>query len=155
VDALAGEARTARELLLGCAAGLAVVHVALTPLVARHGPAGMALAGCSSALVLSRARYLLPSPAALPGLAAGAVGLLVTLGVGLGEHAAWRTAGALGLTGAGGVLLAASRRPTVRSPDASRSVLLVDPLLQALETACLVALPPLLVLANGVLESLP
>ncbi|SFC15198.1 WXG100 protein secretion system (Wss), protein YukD [Nocardioides terrae] len=155
VDALADEARTARELLLGASVGLAVVHVGLTPLVARHGPAGLALSGCAAAIVLLRARHLAPSLAALPGLAAGALGLLVTVGVALWEHDTWRTVGALGLAGAGGVLLAVARGPTAGGEDAHGPALLVRPLLRALETACLVALLPLLVLAGGALESLP
>ncbi|MFI2707975.1 hypothetical protein ACH5WX_10545, partial [Nocardioides sp. CER28] len=122
---------------------------AVTPAVAGHGTAGVALAGCASVLALLRARHHPPPIDALPGLSAGALGLLATAVVALGAHPAWRTVGSVVLAGAGGVLLAA---PQLRSRT---SGVLVRPLLTALETACLVALAPLLVLASGALESLP
>lgn len=141
---LADEARVARQLIGGLATGLAAVELVFLPVVAWQGPSGVALAGCGAAVTVLRARHLPPAEA-LPGLAAGGLGLLATASVALWLHESWRPAGSLVLAGVGGVLL------TVRWPRA------LDPLArlltQTIETACLIALLPLLVLATGVLEA--
>ena len=146
VAALAREARTARELLLGLSVGLAAVHVALVGPVAASGACGAALAGCASAFVLLRSRHHAAPAEALSGLVTGGVGLLVTSAVTLWLHEPWRPVGALVLAGVGGLLLAWPRgRPSLLGP----------PLLRAAETACLVALLPLVVLTGDLLARLP
>jgi hypothetical protein len=141
---LADEARIAHQLIGGLTVGFAVVEMALLPVAAWQGPSGIALAGCAAAVTVLRTRHL-PSVEALPGRAAGGLGLLVSASVALWLHESWRPAGSLVLAGVGFVLLTV-RWPRVQGP-------LARLLTQAIETACLVALPPLLVLATGVLEA--
>lgn len=149
---IAEEARVARELLVGLAVGLAVVQLTVTPVVAVHGLSGLALASCASALTVLRSRHHVSAAEVLPGLLAGGLGLLVTAGVALGMHESWRPVGSLVLAGAGGVLLVvgwflASPRHEVRGRG-----LIVRPAMQALESTCLAALLPLLVLVSGAWE---
>ncbi|GAA1953025.1 hypothetical protein GCM10009798_10270 [Nocardioides panacihumi] len=156
VDAgrLADEARVARELLVGVAVGLAIVQLTVTPVVAAQGPSGIALASCASAFALLRSRHHISAAEVLPGLLAGGLGLLLTAGVALGMHEPWRPIGSLVLAGAGGVLLVAAWLVPSRRGDARGHGLLLRPALQALESACLAALLPLLVLATGALGHL-
>jgi hypothetical protein len=155
VAALAGEVQLARELLVGLAVGLAVVHLALVPVVARHGPAGIALAGCASACSLLRARHHSVPVEALPGAVAGGLGLLTSAAAALWWHEPWRPAGAWLLAGAGVVGLVGSqlRARASRAPQRGHGWdVIVGPVLRALESCCLVALLPLLVLTSDVLE---
>lgn len=147
VARLDDEVRVARELLGGLALGLAVVEVALAPVVAGLGPAGVALAGCACTLTLLRARHHAAAAEALPAVVAGAAGLLAVAAAALWLHEAWRPAGGVVLAGVGGVLALAPRA----SPDAP----LAAAALRFAETGCLVALLPLLTLATGALGLLP
>jgi hypothetical protein len=147
LEVLAAEARVARELLVGLTVGLVTVQVALTPVVACAGTTGVALAGCASAFTLLRARHTAPPAVVLPAVVAGAVSLIATAGVGLWLHESWRPAGSWVLVGAGGVLLAV--------PSTFGGTLLLRPTLQVVETGCLVALLPLLVVLARVWELVP
>jgi hypothetical protein len=147
LEALAAQASTARELLLGLSAGLAVLHVALVPVVARHGPLGGAVAACGSGFLLLRGRHQSASAPALLGLGGG-LGLLATAAAALVAHPSWRPAGGVLLAGAGGVVLTAGWLH-------DRPSLLVAPVLRAVETLCLIALAPLVVLATGTAAGAP
>jgi hypothetical protein len=155
-DRLAAQAGVARELVVGLAVGLGIVQAVLTPVVAGQGARGLALAASASAFVLLRARHHAAWAEALPGVLAGGLGLLATAGVALWWHQPWRPAGALVLTGAGGVLLtrAGGPRPPLDGRDGQGSGALVGLALRALEAAFLAALLPLLVLATHATEAL-
>lgn len=138
------EAAVARELLCGLGVGLAVVQVAVTPVVADHGACGIALACCGSLIALTRAGPDRVPTESMPGRLAGAVGIVMIAATVFWQHPAWRpTEGPL-LAGAGGALLAtpllAPRSPVVLWAC------------RAIEAACLMGLLPLLVLTTGVLE---
>jgi hypothetical protein len=155
-DAVAAEARVARELMVGLATGLGTVQVVVTPLVARQGVPGAVLAGCAAVLVLLRARHHAASLDVLPGSVTGAVALLAALGTALWLHPAWRPVGGPVLAGVAGVLLAQSpvRRPPAGGRDARASDAVLRSALRALEVLLLVALLPLLLVVTDATELL-
>jgi len=143
VDAvrMAADVRTAHEILLAMSATAGVVLVLAAPTVAGLGVPGAAVAVVACLVSMLRTRHHRAADEILLGLAAGLLGLVlvaVTL-IRLHPCQAPETAAALAL--GGGVLLALTRVDTA-SARRSRIADLV-------ETAGLVALLPLLVLAVG------
>lgn len=144
-DAVGSDARTAHEILLGISATVGVLLVIVAPLAVGIGWTGTLLAVAASFVVMLRTRQYRTGSEVLVGLVSGVLGLLATGLAVLWLHPDWRPTLAVVLAATGGVLLALTMLPGEVSVRRGR-------LGDVAETACLVALLPLFVLATGVIS---
>lgn len=143
---VAADARIAHEILIGIGATVGLLLVLVAPFAVSLGRFGTLLAVVACAAVMLRTRQYRTGSAVLVGLASGVLGLLATGAAVLVLHPSWRPATAVILAAAGVVVLALTMLPP---PPSVRRGRLGD----VVESAALIALLPLLVVATGVLSA--
>lgn len=140
------DARIAHQILVASSATVAVLLVLVAPLAVSLGLAGTLLAVDACLVVMLRTRQYRTGTEVLVGLSSGILGLAsVALSL-LWLHPEWRPTAAVALAATGAVLLALTLLPGVPSLRRGR-------LGDLAESACLLGLLPLLVLATGVYSS--
>jgi hypothetical protein len=144
VARVAADVRSAHELVLVWTVTVALLLAVGAPVVVALGPAG-ALLGLDAAVVVAlRARRHRDARLALAGLVAGLSGMVaIALAVLVGRPG-WRPELALGALAAAVVLVTVAPAETV--PQRAR----LDRLAELVESAAVLALMPLLLLASGV-----
>jgi type VII secretion integral membrane protein EccD len=149
VDAerVAADARTAHELLIGLSASLGVLLVLTSAPAVSLGPAGVVVSVLACAVVLLSTRQHHVGAEVLVGVTSGVLGLLSTAASVLWLHPTWRPAAAAVLLLGGVTLLALTVLPQVAEVRRGR-------LGDLLEGVALLALPPTLVVACGVVPAL-
>jgi type VII secretion integral membrane protein EccD len=140
------DARVAHEILVAVSATVGVLLVLVAPLAVSLGVWGTLVAVMSCLVVMLRTRQYRVGSEVLVGLVSGIVGLASVAVSVLWLHPDWRPAAAVVLAAAGAVLLALTLLPATPSVRRGR-------LGDVAETAALVTLPPLLVLASGVFSA--
>jgi type VII secretion integral membrane protein EccD len=140
------DARVAHEILVAVSATVGVLLVLVAPLAVSLGAWGTLVAVLSCLVVMLRTRQYRVGSEVLVGLVSGIVGLASVAVSVLWLHPDWRPAAAVVLAAAGAVLLALTLLPATPSVRRGR-------LGDVAETAALVTLPPLLVLASGVFSA--
>ena len=140
------DARVAHEILVAVSATVGVLLVLVAPLAVSLGVWGTLVAVLSCLVVMLRTRQYRVGSEVLVGLVSGIVGLASVAVSVLWLHPDWRPAAAVALAAAGAVLLALTLLPSTPSVRRGR-------LGDVAETAALVTLPPLLVLASGVFSA--
>lgn len=143
---VAADARIAHEILVGISATVGVLLVLVVPFAVSLGLWGTLLAVAACAAVMLRTRQYRTGSEVLVGLALGVLALAVTAVAVLWLHPSWRPTTAVVLAAAGAVVLAATMLPATPSVRRGR-------LGDVAESASLILLLPLLVLASGVLGS--
>jgi type VII secretion integral membrane protein EccD len=141
-DALLGH-----EILVALSATVGLLLVLATPFAVSLGPAGTLVAGLGCVVVTLRTRHHRDGAEVLVGLASGALGSTSTALSVLWLHPSWRPGATVALV-VTGVVLGASARWHATSAGRRR-------LADVAETVALLALPPTLVAATGVLGSIP
>ncbi|MBS4752106.1 type VII secretion integral membrane protein EccD [Nocardioides sp. zg-ZUI104] len=139
---VSADARLAHEILLAISGTVGVMLLAVAPLAVSLGVTGTLLAVDACLIVMLRTRQYRTGSEVMLGLASGIAGLAVTAVAVLTLHDEWRPTLAVLLAVAGAVLLAATLTPSVPSVRRGR-------LGDVLESAALIALLPLLVVAIG------
>ena len=145
-DQVGADARIAHEILVAVSSAVGLLLVLVAPLAVGLGLAGTLLAVACCLLVMLRTRQYRTGSEVLVGLVSGILGLASVAASVLWLHPDWRPAAAVVLAVAGGTLLAVTLVPTTPSVRRGR-------LGDVAETVGLLALPPLLVLATGILSS--
>ncbi len=140
------DVRVAHEILLALTATAALLLVLLASVAVSLGPAGALVAVLACVVVMLRARVHHSRAEVLTGLCGGVLGLLATAGAVLCLEPSWRLGAALALAGSG---LAVLGTGLLRPGASVRAARLAD----LAETTALLALPPALVVATGVLTS--
>jgi type VII secretion integral membrane protein EccD len=130
------------EILVALSTSVGLLLVLIAPLAISLGRAGTLLAVLAAMVLMLRTRQYRSGAEVLVGLASGIAGLVSVGASLLWLHPAWRPAAGLALPAAGGVLLAATLLPA--TPSMRR-----DRLGDVAESASLLLLPPLLVVAVG------
>jgi len=143
---VAADARTAHEILLGISTTVGVLLVLVAPFAVSLGVWGtlLALAACAAAML--RTRQYRTGSEVLVGLVLGVVALGATGLSLLWLHPSWRPTTAVVLAASGATVLALTMLPSTPSVRRGR-------LGDIAETASLVLLLPLLVLAIGVFSA--
>lgn len=144
--AVGADARVAHEILVAISGTVGLLLVAIAPLAVRLGLAGTLLAAVASAVVVLRTRQYRTRAQVLVGLGSGVLGLAATAAALLWTWPEWRPTAALVLAASGAVLLLATLLPAQASVRRGR-------LGDVAESACLLALLPLLVVATGVFSA--
>lgn len=144
---VAADARVAHDILVAFQATVGLLLVLIAPLAVSLGVSGAVLAVVCCVVVMLRTRQYRTGLEVLVGLVSGIAGLASCAVSLIWLHPEWRPGAALALAVAGAVLLALTLVP---SPPSLRRGRLGD----VAETAGLVALLPLLVLAIGVVHAL-
>lgn len=144
-EGVAGEVRTAHQLLAGATAATGLLLVAAGPAAVSLGAPGALLGTLCCVLVVLRARRQRVATTGLTGLVSGTAGLLVIAAAGLWLHPGWRPVLVPALMVVGSVVVAVGVVPP-------RSSLRLGRLAELAETLALVALPPLLLVAVGGLD---
>ena len=139
---VAADARVAHEILVAISATVGILLVVTAPRAVELGVQGTLLVVVASLVVMLRTRQYRTGSEVLVGLASGILGLLATGVAVLQMHPEWRPTLAVVLAGTGAALLALTLLPSGPSVRRGRFG-------DVLETVCLVALVPLLVLAIG------
>ena len=141
------DARVAHQILVATSATVGLLLVLVAPLAVSLGLAGTLLAVDACLVVMLRTRQYRTGTEVLVGLSSGILGLAsVALSL-LWLHPEWRPTAAVVLAATGAVLLAVTLLPGVPSLRRGR-------LGDLAETACLLGLLPLLVLATGIYSSI-
>jgi type VII secretion integral membrane protein EccD len=143
---VAADARIAHEILVGISATVGVLLVLVAPFAVSLGLWGTLLAVAACAAVMLRTRQYRTGSEVLVGLVLGVLALAVTGAALLLLHASWRPTTAVVLAAAGAVVLATTMLPATPSVRRGR-------LGDVAESASLLLLLPLLVLASGVFSS--
>ena len=143
---LAADARFGHEILVALSATVGLLLVLAPPSAVSLGPAGTLAAILGCVVVMLRTRQYSSGAEVLVGLASGVLGLTSTALSVFWFHPSWRPSASVSLAVAG-VVLAALTRLHGTSVWRSR-------LGDAAETVALLALPPVLVVATGVLGSI-
>jgi len=144
---VATDAKVAHEILVAISATVGLLLVLAAPLLVGLGLTGTILATVACVVVMLRTRQYRTGSEVLVGLGSGVAGLLATGAAILWLHPDWRPTVAVVLAAAGGILLVLTLIPGVASVRRGR-------LADIAETAGLVALLPLLVVACGLFSSL-
>lgn len=139
---VAADARVAHEILVGISATVGVLLVLVAPFAVSLGLWGTLLAVAACGAVMLRTRQYRTGSEVLVGLVLGVVALAVTGVALLWLHASWRPTTAVVLAAVGAVVLAATMLPATPSVRRGR-------LGDVAESAALILLLPLLVLASG------
>jgi hypothetical protein len=145
---VASDARVAHEILVAISATVGILLVAVAPLAVQLGLYGTLTAVVACLVVMLRTRQYRTGSEVLVGLGSGILGLASVAVAVLYYHPDWRPTLAVVLAGAGAALLALTLLPSGPSVRRGRFG-------DALETASLVALVPLLVLAVDLSDKLP
>lgn len=140
------DARLGHELLVALSATVGLLLVLVSPLAVGLGAAGALVAVTCCLVVMLRTRHHRVGSEVLAGLVSGIAGLASVALSSLWLHPDWRPVAAVVLPVTGAVLLALTLWPL---PPSIRR----DRLGDLAETAGLVCLPPLLLLATGVLTA--
>ncbi|MDT0200503.1 type VII secretion integral membrane protein EccD [Nocardioides sp. AE5] len=146
-EAVRRDATVGHEILLGVTATVGTLLVLVAPWVVSLGLAGAQLCVAASVVVMLRTRQYRSGSEVLAGLLAGVLALVSTAAAVLVLHPDWRPGLAVALAATGAVLLVATALPNPVSVRRSRLGDLV-------ETAALVALVPLLLVAVGLFARL-
>jgi type VII secretion integral membrane protein EccD len=144
---LRADVRVGHEILLALSASVGLLLVLVAPLAVSLGLAGTLLAVLAALVLMLRTRQYRSGSEVLVGLASGVAGLVSVAASVVWLHPGWRPAAAGAAAASGGVLLAMTllpARPSVRR----------DLLGDVAESAALLLLPPLLVVAVGALASI-
>lgn len=144
LDRLAADAASAHRVLLALTGLVGVAPGLVAPLAVGLGPAGAATALVCALLVTLRTRGFRSRSVVAVGLATGVASLVSVAASVLVIEVAWRTEVALALLLVGAVAYLLPVGST-----------LLRRLADVLETACLVAVPPLLVVTTGLPAHLP
>jgi hypothetical protein len=139
---VADDARVGHEILLAVSATVGTLLVLFAPFAVGRGVYGTVLAGVCCLAVMFRTRQYRTSAEVLAGLASGILGLVSVAVSMLLIHDGWRAGAAIVLAGLGAVLLSVTLVPASASVRRGR-------LGDILETATLLSLLPLMVLAAG------
>jgi type VII secretion integral membrane protein EccD len=142
-DRVCADARIAHQILVAMAATLGLLLMVVGPLAVSLGVSGTLLAVGCCLVVMLRTRHHRAGSEVLVGMVSGIAGLLSVAIALLWFHPAWRPVAAGTLAGTGGLVLAVTLLPLTRSARWERSGDLA-------ETAALLALLPLLVVATGI-----
>jgi hypothetical protein len=140
------DARLAHQILLATSAAVGLLLVLIAPLAVTLGIAGTLLAAACCLALLLRTRGPAGTDQIAVDLVSGLLGVTSVAVSVIWMHPAWRPATSVTLTAAGGALLV--RRLVTRLP-----ALRLARLLDVAEACCLLALPPLLVLATGLFST--
>jgi len=143
---VATDARIAHEILVGISATVGVLLVLVAPFAVSLGLWGTLLAVAACAAVMLRTRQYRTGSEVLVGLALGVLALAVSGVSLLWLHASWRPTTAVVLAAIGAIVLAATMLPATPSVRRGR-------LGDVAESASLILLLPLLVLASGVFSA--
>jgi type VII secretion integral membrane protein EccD len=146
-DGVGADARVAHEILVAVSGTVGLLLVLVTPLAASLGLFGTLVALMCCVVVMLRTRQYRVGSEVLVGLVAGVAGMATVAVAVLWLHPDWRPATAVTLAAAGAVLLAVTLLPSTPSVRRGR-------LGDVAETAALVSLPPLLILATGVFAAI-
>ena len=141
VEELAAAAAVAHRILLGLTIAVGLLPGLAAPLVTRLGDAGVLLGLVCAVLVLLRGRRFHSRPVADAATVAGLASTTSVVVSAVVLHDGWRLPVAVALLVSGAAVLGPSVR-TTRVADLA-------------ETACVVAVPPLLLVASGLLDRLP
>ena len=141
------DARVAHQILVATSATVGLLLVLVAPLSVSLGLSGTLLAVDACLVVMLRTRQYRTGSEVLVGLASGILGLASVAVAALWIHPEWRPTAAVVLAATGAVLLAVTLLPGVPSLRRGR-------LGDLAETACLLGLLPLLVLATGIYTSI-
>jgi len=141
------DARIAHQILVATSTTVGVLLVLVAPLAVSLGLAGTLLAVDACLVVMLRTRQYRTGTEVLVGLGSGILGLAAVALSLLWLHPEWRPTAAVVLAAAGAVLLALTLLPGVPSLRRGR-------LGDLAESATLLGLLPLLVLATGVYSSI-
>ena len=141
------DARIAHQILVATSATVGILLVLVAPLAVSLGLSGTLLAVDACLVVMLRTRQYRTGTEVLVGLTSGILGLASVAVSLLWLHPEWRPTAAVALAATGAVLLAFTLLPGVPSLRRGR-------LGDIAETACLLGLLPLLVLAAGVYSSI-
>lgn len=144
---VSADARIAHEILVAVSGTVGLLLVLVAPLAVSLGLAGTLLAIAACLVVMLRTRQYRTGAEVLVGLVSGILGLASVAVSLLWLHPDWRPAASVALAATGAVLLALTLVP---APPSVRRGRLGD----VAESACLVAMLPLLVLAVGVFASI-
>lgn len=148
LDRVSADARLAHQILLAVSATVGLLLVIGAPFAVSLGPSGVALAVTCSLVVMLRTRRHQAASQVKVGLVSGITGLLSVATTTLWLHSSWRPAAASLLATAGVVaLLGATLLPS--TPSVRR-----DRLCDLLESAALLATPPLLMVATGIVAAI-
>jgi type VII secretion integral membrane protein EccD len=138
--------RLGHDILVALSASVGLLLVLTAPLAVSLGRAGTLLAVLAALVLMLRTRQYRSGAEVLVGLASGVAGLVSVGASLLWLHPAWRPPAALALPAIGGVLLAATLLPATASVRRDR-------LGDVAESASLLLLPLLLVIAVGLLAA--
>ena len=141
------DARVAHEIMVAVSATVGLLLVLIAPLAVALGLAGTLLAVLACLVVMLRTRQYRTGSEVLVGLVSGIVGLVSVAISMLWLHPDWRPAAAVALAATGAVLLAVTLLPSTPSVRRGRFG-------DVAESAALLALLPLLVVAVGVFSSI-
>ncbi len=139
---VAGDARVAHEILVAISATVGLLLVLTAPLAVDRGLDGTLLVVVACLVVMFRTRQYRTGSEVLVGLVSGIAGLAVVAVSVLVRWDEWRPTLAVVLAGTGAVLLALTLLPSAPSVRRGRFG-------DVVETICLLALLPLVVLATG------
>ncbi|WP_139979270.1 type VII secretion integral membrane protein EccD [Nocardioides litoris] len=150
VDAerVAADARVAHEILLAITVTVGLLLVSAAPLAVGLGLAGTLLAAVACVVVMLRTRQYRAGSEVVAGVVSGVAGLAVVVVTVLLTREEWRPTLAVVLAAGGLLLLALTLVPSGPSLRRGRAG-------DLLESAALVALVPLLVVAVGVVDLVP
>ncbi len=144
---IGSEARTAHEVLVAVSATVGLLLVLVAPLAVSLGVSGALLALMCCLVVMLRTRQYRTGTQVLVGLVSGVLGLVSGAAASLWLHPDWRPAMAVLLAAAGAALLAVTLVPSTPSVRRGR-------LGDVLESAALLSLLPLLVVATGLFSAI-
>lgn len=139
---VAADARVGHEILLAVSATVGTLVVFLAPFAVGRGVYGTILAGVCCLAVMFRTRQYRTGAEVLAGLTSGILGLVSVAVSMLLIHDEWRSGAAIALAAVGAVLLGLTLVPASASVRRGR-------IGDVVETATLIALLPLMVLAAG------
>jgi type VII secretion integral membrane protein EccD len=145
LDEVAADARLAHDVLLALTTAVGILTVLVAPLAAERGPAGTSVGLTCCAVVLLRTRQHRVASEVAVGLGLGGLALAALVVSVLRHHPGWSVATAA-LLGVGATALLVARVLPGTVPPWRRARLG-----DLAETTCLALLPPLLLLATGVL----
>ena len=146
-DRVGTDARIAHQILVATSATVGILLVLVAPMAVSLGLSGTLLALDACLVVMLRTRQYRTGTEVLVGLSSGIMGLASVAVSLLWMHPDWRPTAAVVLAATGAVLLASTLLPGVPSLRRGR-------LGDLAETACLLGLLPLLVLAAGIFSSI-
>lgn len=141
------DARLAHEILVAVAATVGLLLAAVAPVAVDVGLSGTLLAVVCALVLMLRTRQYRTGTEVLVGLVSGLLGLVSVAVSLLWLHPDWRPTTAVVLAATGGVLLALTLVPATPSVRRAR-------LGDVAETAALVSLMPLAVLATGLYDAI-